>query len=121
VSLNRGKRKRRGRRRFGGDPVGQDQDSFEETASPAAPKAKRRTKPLAERSPITPAVFAVICVLGSAYTLFFVPNSKIVHGKPVPTGASTFEIVTGIVYFVLALVEAYIAYRIYRARGGSWR
>ena len=108
MSLSRGKRKRRDRRRRDGEFVVEDEPS----SVPVKEKPKRPErvrKPLAARSPIVPAVLAVVCVVGAVFTLI------VYHGKGQTTGLlwATF-------YLFLAAVEIFIAIRIYRARGG-WR
>jgi len=88
----------------------------------------RTPKPLSQRSPIVPAFFAFICLCGGLFSVFVYQGTKKV---PVPhhpgtfhlvtTGPSTFSIILGVFYLTLAVVEGFIAYRIYRARGRTWR
>jgi hypothetical protein len=108
MSLNRGKRRRRERRRGDGlTPAPEEEPS----AKPGPSQAKRRQgpKPLAERSPILPASFAVICVLGAFLT------------GTASRWKGTTTMIFVVLYLVLAVIEAFVAYKIYRARGGTWR
>lgn len=107
MSLQRGKRRRRERRRR--------EDGFGPTSEPEilakpepARRGRRQAKPLSSRSPVLPAVFAVLCVVGAFFTL-------------AGYRASHWNVAFAGFYLLLAIVEAYLAFRIYRARGGSWR
>jgi hypothetical protein len=109
MSLNRGKRRRRERRRSD-EPA--ESISEEQSAEPAPEVQRRRRgpKPLADRSPILPAAFAVICVVGAFLTYNAYGHHSGVYGVVFP-----------VFYLVLALIEGVIAYKIFRARGGTWR
>lgn len=72
------------------------------------PKPRRRAKPLAERSPIFPAIMGVLClVAGVVFT--FTPRQR--SGQNLAFLG---------IYVICAALYLFWAYRIYRARGG-WR
>ena len=142
-------------RRRRDDDIGQFEDEQPAASAPAKKPAaapRRGGKPLKDRSPIIPGVFALICLAGAMFTFFaYSPNKLIttVHRSRhirivkhvlanhhvvyvhhvyythktlyarVPTTPSTFTILLVSFYVLLAIVEAYITFRIYRARG-SW-
>jgi hypothetical protein len=107
MSLNRGKRRRRDRRRRDDDDVVQTEE-MEQPSSAAPKRTPRARKSMAERSPLLPAGLAVVCLFGAIFTAI------------VYKGSPKIGLLWGVFYLFLAAVEAYLAYRIYRARGG-WR
>jgi len=56
-----------------------------------------------------PAGLAVLCVLGALFTV------AVFRGK------ASVGLIWAVVYVVLAVIEAFLAYRIFRARGNRWR
>ena len=133
MSLNRGKRRRKVRRRgeFDSDVVEQSPDATTREKKP--PSRQRIRKPLAERSAVIPTFLAGICVLGAGFMFFAArPIEKVperlhghivhLHGHVVYTNMvanpSSFDIFLAIFYLVLGGIEGFIAFRIYRARGG---
>lgn len=81
----------------------------EVVSAPVKP-ARRMAKPLSERSPITAGLLALICILGAVFTF------ASFNGKAANEGH-----IFGAVYLLFAAIEIFVAVRIYRARGGSWR
>lgn len=103
VSIRRGKRRRRERRHRDSESVGEATPVVQEQPAPRAPR--RGPKPLAQRSPLFPAGVAVLCLVGAVFTA-------------VTNRSGSFPLVIAVVYLGLGVVEGFIAYRIYRARGG---
>lgn len=126
MALNKGKRKRRERHRHEGDYYPQVVNApAVEKATPTRARSRRTVKPLSQRSPIVPAVFSGICFVGAVFTLFVYQNRVAHHVRNHPvtytySGPSSLAIGLAVLYSVLGVVEAFIAYRIYKARG-SWR
>ncbi len=111
MALQKGKRKRRYRRQRSASGFDQDmprQVSIPKAASQSsAASSRRRGKPLAERSPVFPALICLLCIAGA---LFAVKTYKINDGT----------IALLVLYVVLAIVHAGLAVMIVRAKG-SWR
>jgi hypothetical protein len=111
MAVQKGKRRRKSRRRDRDGEGYVPMEASEPKSSSVAPARRRGGKPLKERSPIVAAGLSVLCVIGAILTAYSFRNSFASH--PV-----NFAIIG--LYLVLAAVQAFLAVKIYQARGG-WR
>jgi hypothetical protein len=112
MAVQKGKRRRRTRRRDrDGEecvPVAEATPKGKETA----PRPRRGAKPLKERSPIVAAAISVFCVIGAIITAIGFHKQLDTH--------HVLNFLFIALYLVLAAVQAFLAVKIYQARGG-WR
>lgn len=105
MAVRRGKRRKRERRQR--DPQSpQVEPQPSEPPSSRQSRPRRQRKPLAERSPFVPAFFALLCLLGAVFTAVNYGLGTKSYGNLAFAG----------LYVVLAGIEGYVAYRVYRAR-----
>jgi hypothetical protein len=111
MAVQKGKKRRRPRRR---DRDGEEYTPIEmpapTSASTSGPR-RRGGKPLKERSPVVAALIAVFCVIGAGLTAYTSRNQLATH---------KIDFLFIGLYPVLAAVQAFLAFQIYKAKGG-WR